>query len=77
MRVAANDQTAIDGCGVQLRLEGLDPVRISGPVLSYTPGRMCGVQAMTLTPSDADIWAIAKEVSRSGDPSSTPGIIWQ
>ena len=31
MRVAANDQTAIDACGVQLRLKGLDPVSDIGP----------------------------------------------
>lgn len=35
------------------------------------------MQAMTPTPSAADMRAIAKEVSRSGEPSSIPGIMWQ
>src|SRR5271157_6200613 len=50
---------------------------MSGPVLSYTLGKICGVHAITLTPSATDMRAIFKDVSRSDEPSSIPGIIWQ
>jgi glucose uptake protein GlcU len=44
--------------------------------LWYMPGMMWGVQAITMMPSATAILAISKDVSKSGEPSSTAGKIW-
>jgi hypothetical protein len=51
--------------------------RMSGPEFPYSPGIVCGVHAITLTPPPTDMRAIFNGACRSGEPSSIPGITWR